>query len=704
MAILLLAFSSLKVAAQTATTTTVTSSNNPSCDNENITLTATVTPSAAAGTVEFFLDGVSLGPPTALVGGVRSLTISSPPTGTYSITAVYTPSNPANFSNSTSAPLSQVVNGSPAVNAITGTTSVCSGSTTTLSDATPGGVWSSNNTSIATVNASGVVTGVSAGSADISYTVTSANGCVTVVTKTVTVTQAATVTPGGPNSVCRSATPSALTLSGASVGGGATTGAWSITSGGGTLSSTAQTASPGTVTYTPAANFSGTVTLTLTSNAVGACPAVSATRTITVNASPTLNNTYPANSTDNNTNVERIGKLYYPQQPYPGICSGDLFTYTPTSATSGATFTWTRANVAGVTPATGSGSGGIAETLTNSTTNIINVVYAITITANGCSNTQNVTLAVGDLPVLTSTLTPSPICSGSTFSYTPTYNGDVGDIMNWTRPSITGINGGASGSGTGNVNEVLTNTTGAPVVVTYIYSIQDEVENGPGKEAAFDPCSNTQYVTVTVNVPATVTPGGPDNVCQSATPSAITLSGASVGGSATTGAWSIVSGGGSLSSTAQTASPATVTYTPAANFTGTVTLRLTTNTPANGCASANATRTITVSPTATVTPGGPNTVCQSATPAAITLTGASVGGSATTGAWSITSGGGTLSSIAQTATPAVVTYTPAANFSGTVTLTLTTNAPTSCPAVSGIMTITVSPTATVTPGGPNTVC
>src|SRR5690349_5995567 len=145
--------------AQTATTTNVTSNNNPSCDNENITLTATVTPNSATGTIEFFLDGVSLGPPTALVGGVRSLTISSPPTGTYSITAVYTPSNPANFSSSTSAPLTQVVNGAPSVNAITGTTSVCSGSTTTLSDATPGGVWSSNNTGVATVNASGVVTG-----------------------------------------------------------------------------------------------------------------------------------------------------------------------------------------------------------------------------------------------------------------------------------------------------------------------------------------------------------------------------------------------------------------------------------------------------------------------------------------------------------------------------------------------------------------
>src|SRR6478735_8747640 len=87
---LLFNFFSTGLIAQTATTTAVTSNNNPSCDNENITLTATVTPGSATGTVEFFLDGVSLGPPTALVGGVRSITISSPATGSYSITAVYT--------------------------------------------------------------------------------------------------------------------------------------------------------------------------------------------------------------------------------------------------------------------------------------------------------------------------------------------------------------------------------------------------------------------------------------------------------------------------------------------------------------------------------------------------------------------------------------------------------------------------------------
>ncbi len=67
------------------------------------------------------------------------------------------------------------VNPSPA--SITGYTSVCAGYTSTLSDATPGGTWSSSATSVATVNpATGVVTGITAGYITITYT---AAGCYT---------------------------------------------------------------------------------------------------------------------------------------------------------------------------------------------------------------------------------------------------------------------------------------------------------------------------------------------------------------------------------------------------------------------------------------------------------------------------------------------------------------------------------------------
>ena len=72
------------------------------------------------------------------------------------------------------------VNPSPA--SITGTTHVCAGSGTLLSDITTSGAWSSGNTVIATVS-SGAVTGVSAGTAIISYALSS--GCYAVAAYTV---------------------------------------------------------------------------------------------------------------------------------------------------------------------------------------------------------------------------------------------------------------------------------------------------------------------------------------------------------------------------------------------------------------------------------------------------------------------------------------------------------------------------------------
>ncbi len=70
--------------------------------------------------------------------------------------------------------LNIIVNQAPS--AINGNLSVCAGSKTFLSDATTGGIsWVSSNSTIATVSGSGVVTGVSAGSAFITYTIS--NNC-----------------------------------------------------------------------------------------------------------------------------------------------------------------------------------------------------------------------------------------------------------------------------------------------------------------------------------------------------------------------------------------------------------------------------------------------------------------------------------------------------------------------------------------------
>lgn len=61
--------------------------------------------------------------------------------------------------------------------AITGTAGFCEGGTTTLSNATPGGYWTSSAPMVATISSSsGIVTGVSSGTSNITYTLIS-TGC-----------------------------------------------------------------------------------------------------------------------------------------------------------------------------------------------------------------------------------------------------------------------------------------------------------------------------------------------------------------------------------------------------------------------------------------------------------------------------------------------------------------------------------------------
>ena len=72
---------------------------------------------------------------------------------------------------------------------ITGTQNICVGATTTFaSDGDAGGAWTTSNAAIATVNATGLVTGIAAGTATITYTVTGIGGCANATaTRTVTI-------------------------------------------------------------------------------------------------------------------------------------------------------------------------------------------------------------------------------------------------------------------------------------------------------------------------------------------------------------------------------------------------------------------------------------------------------------------------------------------------------------------------------------
>ncbi|WP_281238407.1 Ig-like domain-containing protein [Flavobacterium praedii] len=104
--------------------------------------------------------------------------------GSYTVESI----NPSGCVSGTSTAILVTVNPNRIVAPITGADTVCANSNITLASATTAGVWSSSNTGIASIDGSGVVTGVSAGTVTISYSASNTSGCTTSVTQTVTVT------------------------------------------------------------------------------------------------------------------------------------------------------------------------------------------------------------------------------------------------------------------------------------------------------------------------------------------------------------------------------------------------------------------------------------------------------------------------------------------------------------------------------------
>ena len=173
------------------------------CVNGNITLADTDAPGVWS----------SLNATIATVDASGVVTGKSP--GTTTINYTFTNANGCNGTVSKAITVSTP----PAVTAITGNFNICRGFASQLSDATPGGIWSSDNTGVASVNGTGLVSGDGAGNANISYTVTDANGCSTTVTALVTVSLLPTVAPITSASTFNVCVNGTLQLSDATSGG-----------------------------------------------------------------------------------------------------------------------------------------------------------------------------------------------------------------------------------------------------------------------------------------------------------------------------------------------------------------------------------------------------------------------------------------------------------------------------------------------------
>ncbi|NMH26743.1 beta strand repeat-containing protein, partial [Flavobacterium silvaticum] len=153
------------------------------------TLSPTSLCSAAATSTPITVTGTNLNQVTSVTLNGQSLTFT--PVSATSIqvnlladsqTGTITVTGPNGTATS---PGAITITASPEVEPITGPSTVCQDSVITLTTASSAGTWSTSNPDVATVSG-GFVTGVSAGTATISYTITS-NGCTSAQSHVVTV-------------------------------------------------------------------------------------------------------------------------------------------------------------------------------------------------------------------------------------------------------------------------------------------------------------------------------------------------------------------------------------------------------------------------------------------------------------------------------------------------------------------------------------
>ncbi len=551
-------------------------------------------------------------------------------TGVSAGTANITYTTAANSNGCTNSTTTSVtVNALPVVAAITGNFNVCTTYTSQLSDATANGSWSSSNTAVATVNNSGLVTGVSAGTATISYTVTNGSGCTTTVTANINVSSLPSVAPittTAPSSfnVCIGST---IPLQDATPSG-----TWSSSN-----TSVATISASGVVSGLTAGNTNISYTINTTCGGTQ-----SVIQNVTVNTPPSASIIYAGG---------------------PAFCTSA----SPVSATQTGTTGGTYSSTSGLTINSGNGT----ITPATSTAGTYTVTYTVA-AAGGCGvYTTTASVIITQAPSATIAYGGTPFCS-SAAPVNVTMSGTTGG----TYSSASGLSINA-GTGT------FTPSSSTPGTYTVTYTIA-----ASGGCAAF---STTTSVAITAAPSAVISYTGTP-FCASGLPVNPTRTGTAGGSySSTTGL--TINAAGTITPSTSTAGTYTVTYTVAA---------------AGGCSLYTTTTIVTISPLPTATISGTANVCQNAAAPAVTFTGAS--GTApytytytvtgTPGNQTVNSTGNTATITQPTGTVGTYTYTLISvssaagcnqNQSGTATITV--NAPPAAP------TVTISPSnATVCQG------
>ncbi len=534
---------------------------------------------------------------------------------------------------------------------LSGTTSICNGSTTTLALALSGGTqpWSVIWPGGSNVNVTGTspynftfsvspVSTTTYTSAD--FTISDANGC------TVSFSGSATVTVD-PTSVGGTATPAATPIcSGSSTtititgytgtiqwqqSADGSTGWANVTGGSGATSATYTTPTLTTTTYYRAVLTSGVCTSANSTTALVTVDPTSVGGTATVAASP--------------------------------ICSGSSTTITITGYTG--TIQWQQSADGSTGWANVTGGSG-ATTATYITPALTTTTYYRAVLTSGVCTSANSTTALVtvDPTSVGGTATPAatPICSGS--STTITVTGYTGTIQ-WQQ-SANGSTGWANVTG-GSGATTATYSTPTLTTTTYYRAV---LTSG----VCISAYSNVIPVTVTPQPSASFSyPGSP--FCPNAGIANVTFSGTTGGSFTSTLGLQIDAVTGSVDLAASTPNTYTVTYTMAA---------------AGGCGAATATAPITIKPLPSVNNVLDYKYCPGATTSVVTFTSTPAG---STFAWSNNNTAIGLGASGIGNLPAFTATNPATSpYISTISVIPTLNG---CTGQANTFTITVNPTPTV---------
>jgi PKD repeat protein len=713
-------------------------------DNINITGVAAPTPptasftSAPSGTacigqtVQY--TSTSAGSPTSynwtFQGGTPATSTAQNPTVTYASTGAYnvslTVTNASGSNTSNQTAYINVINTPATPGAITGTASVCSGTTgLTYSIAAVAGATSYTWTvpSGSTISSGQGTTSitVAAGTTSGNVTVTATNGCGTSAAQAFALSvNAAPVTPGtisGTSAVCSGSTGNTYSISAVA---GATSYTWTvpagstITAGQGTTSITVisgATAGNITVTATNGCGTSAAQTFTLSVNTVPAIPgtingtaaicsgstgntysiaAVSGatsyawsvptgstitagqgTTSITVTAGSTTGNITVTASNGCGTSSAATFVMSVNTAPAaPGTVSGSAtvcagaggITYSVTSVSGATGYTWSVP--AGTTITAGQGTTSITVTAGSTSGNI-------SVTSNNGCGSSTATLKpiiINTAPSTPGTITGSAaVCSGTTGNTYSIAAVSGASSYTWSVPTGATI---TSGQGTTSVN-LTSGTTSGTINVTATNSC------GTSTAAAFALIVNAVPAAPgTISGSATACSTSPGNVYSIA---AVT--------GATTYNWTVPTG--STITAGQGTTSATITF---GSTSGNITV-----TTSNGCgASSETVILVTLSSAAPATPGaisGSSNVCQSATGNTYSI--AAVTG-ATNYTWTVPVGS-TITSGQGTTSIAV----DAGSVGGTISVVASSTCGTSG---SSTFTLTIDPLPTVTDPIDQNVC